>query len=110
MHVSLAMAHSAGNIDFRGRLGEREKAGAEAHFRLRAEKTLAECGQNAAQVSQRDVVTDHKALDLMKHGGVRDVGVPAENLAGSHNGDRRTALFHGVDLHAGGLGTKDNFI
>jgi len=61
-------------------------------------------------VSQRDVVTDHKALDLMKHGRVRDVGVPAENLAGSHNGDRRTALFHGVDLHAGGLGTKDNFI
>ena len=46
----------------------------------------------------------------MKHGRVRDVGVPAENLAGSHNGDRRKALFHGVDLHAGGLGTKDNFI
>src|SRR6478609_2462304 len=95
----LAVAGEAEEVGLHARLGEREVVGADAGARLLAEHDAHERVEGAAQVGHRQALVDREALDLVEDRRVRGVEVVgAEDLAGSHDVDRRLLLEHGADL------------
>src|SRR6476469_8504834 len=95
----LAVAGEAEEVGLHARLGEREVVGPDAGARLLAEHDPHERVERAAQVGHRQALVNGEALDLVEDRGVRGVEVVgAEDLAGSHDVDRRLLLEHGADL------------
>ena len=73
-----------------------------------AENGLDKGCQDAAQIGHCNVLANHQAFDLMKHGSVRQVGIPPVNLARRDNSQRRLAGKHGSGLNGGSMGAQDN--
>src|ERR687895_704478 len=62
------------------------------------------------KISERDVVIDHQALDLVKHRAVAHVGIAAIDLAWHDDADRRTLFLHDTNLHGRGVGAQHDVI
>src|SRR5712664_120654 len=101
-------AERAGNVELDARLGEREIAGPEASFHAGAKKLFYEILDGAGEIAEGDVRVDGEAFDLVKGERMRSIGiVPAIDLAGNDDADRRFLLFHGANLHGGRVRAKE---
>ena len=90
----------AGDVEFDGRLGEREIAGAETRFHAFAEELLHEIVDGAGEIAEGDVRIHGEAFDLMEHEGVRRIRIIAAiDLARHDHAHGRLALLHGANLH-----------
>ena len=103
----IAMAGIA-DVHFHGRLGEREVAGAEAHFYLiHLEERLGEGFQRPFQVPHMRHLVDDETLDLMEHRCVGLIGIATVNAPRRDDAQRRPGLLHGADLHRAGMGSQN---
>ena len=62
--------------------------------------------QRAFQVGEADVFINDQTFHLVEHRGVGLIVVVTIDASRRDNTDRRLLVFHGADLHAGGLGAQ----
>ncbi len=62
--------------------------------------------QRPFQVGEADIFINDQTFHLMEHRGVGLIVVVTIDAARRDNTDRRLLVFHGADLHAGGLRTQ----
>ena len=60
-----------------------------------------EDGEHPFQITERDVLVHHKALNLMEHGGVSHVGITSVRFTRCNYPHRWRLLFHDSDLNGG---------
>ena len=101
-------ADHAADVHLGAGLGEGEKAGPEPKRRVRRKKLVHEGSQHALEVAEGDALVHHQAFDLVEHGRVGHVRIPAVGLARHDDPDRRPLRFHGADLHGRGVGAEQH--
>ena len=69
-----------------------------------------EGGEDPFEVGKGHALIHQQTLHLVKHGGVGDVRVPAVDLARGDDAHRGLALFHGADLHGGGVSPEEHLV
>ncbi len=62
--------------------------------------------QGSFQVGEADVFINDQTFHLVEHRGVGLIVVVTIDASRRDNTDRRLLVFHGADLHAGGLGAQ----
>ena len=103
--AALPLADMAGEVDFDGRLGEREEVRAEADRHAIAHHLLGEVREDRLEVRERNRLrVDVEPLDLVEVRRVRRVRrVATVRAPRAYHADRRLVLHHRADLHRRGL-------
>src|SRR5262249_54143166 len=97
---SAAAAKNAGDIEFHGWFGKWKITWPETGLHARPKKLSDEIFDGAGEIAKGDVCIDRQPFNLVKHEGVRGVGiVAAVHLAGNNHADRRLLLFHSANLY-----------
>src|SRR6202042_465320 len=97
--ATFSPADRAGDLELRGRLGEREVCGPQARVDSCSEVGASERFDGACEIGETDRAVDHETFDLMEDrivAGVR--GVAAVATSRHHGVDRRLVLLHQPDL------------
>lgn len=96
------------HIDLEAGFGEGEEVGAEADFGVVAEHGAVEEFERTFEVGEADVFVNVEAFELVEDGKVGGVDFIATiGRAGGDDFDGRGLLFHGADLHGGGVGAEE---
>ena len=97
--ATLATTHHALDVSLGRWLGERKVGGTETYPEFLLEKGNEEVVQDALEIAEGDLLVDHETLDLVEHGGMRQIGVAAIDTAGGDHAQWWLAVLHGADLH-----------
>ena len=74
-------ADATGDVYFKAGFGELEVMGSESDAAIAAKIVLDKIITDADQVGDIDILINEQAFELMKHGSMRDVDLPAISLA-----------------------------
>ena len=68
------------------------------------------CGQNALQVTKRDIFVHHEPLHLMKHGSMSQIRITSIYLSRRNDSHRGIGLLHHSGLGGRCVGPKQNIV
>lgn len=96
------------DVDFKAWLGEGKEVRAEANFRFIAEHGAVEVFESTFEVGEANIGIDVETFKLIEDGEVGGVDFVAPiGGSGCNDFDGWTLLFHGANLHAGGVGAEE---
>src|ERR1700682_5889837 len=102
-----ARTENAGGIEFHRRLGKRKITRSETRFHARAEELLDEIFDGAGKIAKSDIRIDGETFNLVKHKGVRGIGIISPiNFARNDHAHGRLLFFYGANLHGRSVSTK----
>jgi len=87
------------DVDLGGWFGEREIGRAEADLNVLLEKQTQEFVKHALELGETDPLIDQEPLHLVKHGGMRKVGIAPVHTSGRDDAQGSAATFHYPHLH-----------